>query len=154
MPQYLHNGAEMPEKTKVQMMIEIRELIDSDRTNPYFNREEVENIVEYINGPTEFGSSATSILPKHIPNWERQLTSSLHPSYNNCKKVLDILLENTIFEDEEEQTEEQTEEQSLAGSQTDTAITLIDFVRSMSPEVAKEVISIEQKAKTFIVTLR
>ena len=143
--------------TKKQILVEIRELLESDRKTDFFDAQEVKDIVEYIYGEKEFVGPATNILPEHIKGWFKQPTSGCHPSRKNCEIIYDLMLENTIFEDEtEDQTEDQTEYQLSAALQTGTGtVSLIDFIRSISPEMAKNIVRFERsEEKTFIITLR
>ena len=142
-------------QTKKQILVDIRQLLESDRKSDFFNAQEVKDIVEYIYGEQDFQGSATKILPEYIKGWKKQPTSGCHPSRKNCEIILELMLENTIFEDEtEDQTEDQTDPLSAA-PQTGTEVSLIDFIRSISPEMAKNIVRFERSnEKTFIITLR
>lgn len=144
---------ETQSQTKKQILIEIRELLESDRKTDFFDAQEVRDIVEYIYGEQDFQGPATNILPEHIKGWKNQPTSGCHPSRKNCQIIYDLMLENTIFEDEE--SEEDQTDQLSAAQQTGTGVSLIDFIRSISPEMAKNIVRFERSdEKTFIITLR
>ena len=139
-------------QTKKQILVEIRELLGSKRKTDFFDAQECKDIVEYIYGEQDFDVPATKILPKHIEGWKKQPTSGCHPSRKNCEIIYDLMLDNTLFEDE---TEDQTEDQLSAAPQAGTGtVSLVDFIRSISPEMALNIVRFEQKDKTFIITLR
>lgn len=150
--------------TKMEILSNIRDLIESDRESAFFDAKEVKDIIEYIYGPQDFtgAGSASNLFAQFIEGWEDQITSGCHPNVANCVTIWNLMVENTVWEDEDESNEELCDECCDSSFEDESEelcndsgkLTLIQFIQGISSSVADHITSIRKDENTFIITVR
>jgi hypothetical protein len=150
--------------TKTEIMTNIRELIESQRDSDFFNAQEVKDIVEYICGEIEQTGPVKDLFENHIQGWEYQITTGCHPCLKNCETIYSLMLENTIFEDDDlansdcedtEANQEEANEATLcASSEAPKSLSLVEFVSGILPSIGQHIKSVHKDGNTFTITVQ